>query len=64
MCIGEKRTLTIGPSYGYGDRNIGPIPAGSTLGASLLFEHWALSTALHLTNLFILGSFRNRDDGH
>ncbi|KAH6623862.1 hypothetical protein F5144DRAFT_595959 [Chaetomium tenue] len=31
MCIGEKRTLTIGPSYGYGDRNIGPIPAGSTL---------------------------------
>ncbi|KAK4664414.1 Peptidyl-prolyl cis-trans isomerase fpr2 [Podospora pseudopauciseta] len=31
MCIGEKRTLTIGPSYGYGDRNVGPIPAGSTL---------------------------------
>ncbi|KAL1837861.1 hypothetical protein VTJ49DRAFT_3309 [Mycothermus thermophilus] len=31
MCIGEKRTLTIPPSYGYGDRNIGPIPAGSTL---------------------------------
>jgi hypothetical protein len=33
MCIGEKRTLTIAPSYGYGDRNVGPIPAGSTLGA-------------------------------
>jgi len=32
MCIGEKRTLTIGPSYGYGDRSVGPIPAGSTLG--------------------------------
>ena len=32
MCIGEKRTLTIGPSYGYGQRNVGPIPAGSTLG--------------------------------
>lgn len=32
MCIGEKRTLTIAPSYGYGDRNVGPIPAGSTLG--------------------------------
>lgn len=32
MCIGEKRTLTIAPSYGYGDRSIGPIPAGSTLG--------------------------------
>ncbi|KAK4124235.1 hypothetical protein N657DRAFT_680259 [Parathielavia appendiculata] len=31
MCIGEKRTLTIAPSYGYGDRSIGPIPAGSTL---------------------------------
>ncbi|KAL2268181.1 hypothetical protein VTJ83DRAFT_3027 [Remersonia thermophila] len=31
MCIGEKRTLTIPPSYGYGDRNVGPIPAGSTL---------------------------------
>ncbi|KAK3305463.1 cation transport protein-domain-containing protein [Chaetomium strumarium] len=31
MCIGEKRTLTIAPSYGYGDRSVGPIPAGSTL---------------------------------
>ncbi|KAK0750382.1 hypothetical protein B0T18DRAFT_322451 [Schizothecium vesticola] len=31
MCIGEKRTLTIGPNYGYGERSVGPIPAGSTL---------------------------------
>jgi FK506-binding protein 2 len=41
MCIGEKRTLTIAPSYGYGDRSIGPIPAGSTLGKSpSLSESW------------------------
>ncbi|KKA26457.1 hypothetical protein TD95_000162 [Thielaviopsis punctulata] len=31
MCIGDKRTLTIPPEYGYGNRNMGPIPAGSTL---------------------------------
>ncbi|KAI0845469.1 hypothetical protein F5Y00DRAFT_246294 [Daldinia vernicosa] len=31
MCIGEKRTLTVPPEYGYGNRGIGPIPAGSTL---------------------------------
>lgn len=31
MCIGEKRTLTIPPSKGYGDRGMGPIPAGSVL---------------------------------
>jgi len=34
MCIGEKRTLTIPPSYGYGDRGVGPIPGGSVLGTS------------------------------
>ncbi|KAJ9627161.1 Peptidyl-prolyl cis-trans isomerase fpr2 [Taxawa tesnikishii (nom. ined.)] len=31
MCIGEKRTLTIQPEWAYGDRAMGPIPAGSTL---------------------------------
>ncbi|CEJ88700.1 Putative Peptidyl-prolyl cis-trans isomerase [[Torrubiella] hemipterigena] len=31
MCIGEKRTLTIPPEFGYGERGIGPIPGGATL---------------------------------
>ena len=31
MCIGEKRKLTIAPEMGYGQRAMGPIPAGSML---------------------------------
>ncbi|KAB5566981.1 peptidylprolyl isomerase [Coniochaeta sp. 2T2.1] len=31
MCIGEKRTLTVPPEFGYGSRAVGPIPAGSVL---------------------------------
>ncbi|SPO06165.1 uncharacterized protein DNG_08854 [Cephalotrichum gorgonifer] len=31
MCPGEKRTLTIPPEFGYGDRGVGPIPGGATL---------------------------------
>ena len=31
MCIGEKRKLTIPAELGYGNRAMGPIPAGSAL---------------------------------
>ncbi|GAB7352288.1 hypothetical protein MBLNU459_g2746t1 [Dothideomycetes sp. NU459] len=31
MCVGEGRKLIIPPELAYGNRNLGPIPAGSTL---------------------------------
>ena len=32
MCTGDKRPVTIAPELAYGERAMGPIPAGSTLG--------------------------------
>ncbi|KAH8897954.1 FK506-binding protein [Thozetella sp. PMI_491] len=31
MCVGDRRTLTLSPEFGYGSRGVGPIPANSTL---------------------------------
>ena len=43
MCVGDKRTLTIQPEYGYGDRAMGPIPAKSVL----IFETELISSELY-----------------
>ncbi|PSK54308.1 hypothetical protein C1H76_6554 [Elsinoe australis] len=31
MCVGDKRTLTIQPEWGYGKQAMGPIPANAVL---------------------------------
>jgi hypothetical protein len=54
MCPGEKRTLTVPPEYGYGQRSIGSIPAGSTLSTS----------ANHLRLLSILDACYYQDYGY
>lgn len=62
MCIGEKRTLTIGPDYGYGQRSVGPIPAGSTLGTPPAPPLYLIYLVLTLHSLF--PSLRDRAHGH
>jgi hypothetical protein len=52
MCVGEARKLTIPPNYGYGDRTVGPIPGGSTLGM------WSYNTN-SLPNLWVDDMFWN-----
>lgn len=49
MCVGDKRTLTIQPVYGYGDNAMGPIPAKSVL----IFETELVSSKLPPPRLLV-----------
>lgn len=51
MCVGEERKLIIPPKLGYGNRNMGPIPAGSTL----IFE---------TTLVGVIGVSKEETEGH
>jgi FK506-binding protein 2 len=63
MCVGEKRKLTIQPEFGYGDRAVGPIPAGSVLSTSNWSQCFGtrLTRAVFETELMDIGA--NADDG-
>jgi FKBP-type peptidyl-prolyl cis-trans isomerase len=44
MCLGEGRRLTIPPELAYGNRNMGAIPAGSTLSKATIKGITCIST--------------------
>lgn len=40
MQLGERAILTVGPEYGYGNRDVGPIPPNSTLTFEMEVMGW------------------------